>query len=521
MSRAALAALLAALAAVLFFVDKGRPQPLPDGASEKVACVSYAPYTREQTPFDPKLTIPPAQIERDLAALSAVTSCVRTYATGQGLDKLPEIAERMGMKVYAGAWIGRKDADNQIEIERLIAAANAHPAAIKGLIVGNEVILRGEQTPEGLIAYMNQVRAGLRQPLPITYADVWEFWERNPQLAQAADFVTIHLLPYWEDDPTPIDVAIRHVMAVWAKMRDEFAPKPILIGEVGWPSEGRRREGAEPSLYNQTRFVREFMTAAEKAGASYNLIEALDQPWKRELEGTVGGAWGFFDADRVQKVFTKGPVTEWPDAPLWAGAALTLGLLPLLVALLRREAKSASAAVVLACGGFATATALALQTRHMLSASRGIEEWAVNGVWLAFSAAVAWVLLRILAGLRPADTPCGCPRARFCPLATPARMRFAATIGMAISSLGLLFNARYRDFPVSMFLIAAVGFVLARLPAARREEKAVALLLAAASVGVLVNEGWLNTHAWLWAATGCVLAAASFSGSGRDAPPCG
>ena len=60
------------------------------------------------------------------------------------------------------------------------------------------------------------------------------------------------------------------------------------------------------------------MTAADAAGAQYNLIEAFDQPWKRLLEGTVGGAWGFFDADRVQKVFTKGPVTEWPDAPLWA-----------------------------------------------------------------------------------------------------------------------------------------------------------------------------------------------------------
>jgi glucan 1,3-beta-glucosidase len=519
MSRAALAVVLAALASALFFFAQGRPQPLADGTSEKVACVSYAPYTREQTPFDAKLTIPPAQIERDLAALSAVTSCVRTYATGQGLDKVPEIAARLGMKVYAGAWIGRKDADNQLEISRLLTAVNAHPETIRGLIVGNEVILRGEQTPEALIAYMNQVRAGLRQPLPITYADVWEFWERNPQLAQAADFVTIHLLPYWEDDPTPIDAAIRHVMAVWAKMRDEFAPKPILIGEVGWPSEGRRREGAEPSRFNQTRFVREFMAAAEKAGAAYNLIEALDQPWKRELEGTVGGAWGFFDADRVQKVFIRGPVTEWPDAARWAGAALALGLLPLLAALVRREVRNASAAVTLSCGGFAAGTALALQTRHMLAASRGIEEWTINGGWLAFSAALAWVLLRLLAGMRPADAlPCACPRARFCPLASPERMRFVATVGMAISSLGLLFNARYRDFPVSMFLIAAVGFALVRLPAAPREQKAVALLLAAASIGVLINEGWLNTHAWLWAATGCILAAASFSGDERTTP---
>ena len=26
-----------------------------------------------------------------------------------------------------------------------------------------------------------------------------------------------------------------------------------------------------------------------------NVIEAFDQPWKRALEGTVGGHWGLFD----------------------------------------------------------------------------------------------------------------------------------------------------------------------------------------------------------------------------------
>jgi glucan 1,3-beta-glucosidase len=88
-------------------------------------------------------------------------------------------------------------------------------------------------------------------------------------------------------------------------------------------------------------------------------------------------------------------------------------------------------------------------------------------------------------------------------------VRFAALAGMAIATLGLLFNARYRDFPVSMFLIYAVGFALLRLPPPPREQKAVALLLAAAALGMLINEGWLNTHAWLWAATAGVLAAAT------------
>lgn len=495
---------LCAAAAALFFYDKGRATPLPDGVSDKVACVSYAPFNRDQTPFNEDLVIPRVQIEKDLTALSAFTKCVRTYSVDQGLHVVPEIAANLGMQVYLGAWIGRKDEKNRAEIARLIAAANARPEAIRGLIVGNEVLLRGEQTPAALADYIAELRAGLSQPLPITYADVWEFWIKAPELADAVDFVTIHLLPYWEDDPTPIDGAIRHVMAVWREVSTAFAPKPILIGEVGWPSEGRRREGAEPSLRNQTRFVREFMAAAERAGARYNLIEAFDQPWKRAMEGTVGGAWGFFDADRAEKVFTKGPVVEWPDAGLWTGLAAMLGLLPLAWALIRRETLDAAAAALLALGGWGAGAALSLQVRHMLTASRWIDEWAVNGGWLALSAVAAWLLVRAVAGLPVPVVPL--PRGHA--LSLPV-VRFAALAGMAIATLGLLFNARYRDFPVSMFLIYAVGFALLRLPPPPREQKAVALLLAAAALGMLINEGWLNTHAWLWAATAGVLAAAT------------
>lgn len=495
---------LCAVAAALFLYDKGRATPLADGVSDKVACVSYAPFNRDQTPFNEALVIPRAQIERDLAALSAFTRCVRTYSVDQGLHVVPEVAEKLGMQVYLGAWIGRKDEKNRAEIARAAEAANAHPAAIRGLIVGNEVLLRGEQTAAALADYISLLRAGLTRPLPITYADVWEFWIESPELANAVDFVTIHLLPYWEDDPTPIDTAIRHVMAVWQEVSTAFSSKPILIGEVGWPSEGRRREGAEPSLRNQTRFVREFMAAAEGAGASYNLIEAFDQPWKRAMEGTVGGAWGFFDADREEKVFTKGPVVEWPDAGLWTGLAAAFALLPLGFALLRREAKDAATVAILALGGWGAGVALSLQARHMTVASRWIDEWTVNGGWLALSLVGSWMLVRALAGLPVPVVPLARGRMLSLPM-----LRFAALAGMAIASLGLLFNARYRDFPVSMFLPFAVGFVLLRLPPPPREQKAVALLLAAAAFGVLINEGWLNTHAWAWTATAWALAAAA------------
>ena len=78
--------------------------------------------------------------------------------------------------------------------------------------------------------------------------------------------------------------------------RWRFPGKEILIGETGWPSQGRMREGALPSRTNQARVVSEILDTAKREGFRVNLIEAYDQPWKRQLEGTVGGYWGLFDA---------------------------------------------------------------------------------------------------------------------------------------------------------------------------------------------------------------------------------
>src|ERR1700761_4087093 len=95
--------------------------------------------------------------------------------------------------------------------------------------------------------------------------DVWEFWNRNPQLAGVVDFVTIHLLPYWEDFPIPVDRAAAHVELIRQQMVARFPGKDVMIGEVGWPSAGRMREGALPSRSNQDRVLAE-VAARARAG---------------------------------------------------------------------------------------------------------------------------------------------------------------------------------------------------------------------------------------------------------------
>ena len=79
------------------------PSPLQPG--EKLYCISYAPFRGAQNPFGPDVPIDPRQIEEDLAQLKQITDCVRTYSTDHGLDQIPRIAQRHGLKVLQGLWL--------------------------------------------------------------------------------------------------------------------------------------------------------------------------------------------------------------------------------------------------------------------------------------------------------------------------------------------------------------------------------------------------------------------------------
>ena len=166
--------------------------------------------------------------------------------------------------------------------------------------------------------------------MPVTYADVWEFWLRYSDLQNDVDFVTIHILPYWEDVPLPASVAAAHVDDIRKKVAAAIPNKEILIGEVGWPSAGRMREAARPSPSNQARVITETLELAQRENFRVNVIEAFDQPWKRALEGSTGRYWGIFDrATQAPKFSFCGVVSDHPHWSLQAAAGiLGRGLLP-------------------------------------------------------------------------------------------------------------------------------------------------------------------------------------------------
>jgi len=491
----------------------------PLAAGEKLPCVSYAPFRGEQTPLDLSTRIPAWQIEDDLAQLAAVTECVRTYSVNLGLDQITPIAQRHGLKVLQGLWLGRDPEFNRFQIETAVALANRYPDVIRAIVVGNEVLLRGELSAAALTDIIRKVKAAV--PVPVTYADVWEFWLRNRDIASAVDFVTIHLLPYWEDDPISARDAADHVVAITRQVAAGFAGKEIMIGEFGWPSAGRMRQGALPSPINQALVAQEVLARAKQEGLRVNLIEAYDQPWKRALEGTVGGHWGLMTADTRSAKFAWGkPVSNHPQW-LWQALAgiLLAGAVFAVVALLGQPNKLSLAGWV---GVLANAVIPGIFVGWAI-ANIPVESFGVGG-WVRSLALLAVVLVAPLAGtaalVRGIAVP---PFARLLGRADERPSGLTASVlgtGLVILTvlaiqvaLGLVFDPRYRDFPFVSLTAATTPYAVLALVADRGRpwpsaaETIAAVTLALSAIYIALNETMANWQAVWLSAVLLVLAA--------------
>jgi exo-beta-1,3-glucanase (GH17 family) len=517
-----LLALVAGIIALVWY-GLGRPVPLPPpplGSGGKLTCMSYAPFHGDQAPFTWNLSVPDRQIESDLQRLSGITSCVRTYSAKGPQGRVARLADAAGLEVLQGIWLGRNRAENRREIEAALRTARLYPHTVKALIVGSETLLRGELSAETIKAHLEEV--GRRSGLPVTYADVWEFWLKAPELADAADFVTIHILPYWEDDPVPEEEAVTHVREVRERVAATFPAKKIVIGEVGWPSRGRMREGALPSPANQARFLSGVAQMAADDSWKVNFVEAFDQPWKRLMEGTVGGYWGLFNDKAREPKFRFGePVSNHPDWRLKAALGIGAAFLVFVASWLgQRESGQqgtwrrdlAGAIVALGSGLFFGLAAVNLPMEGETQGDR-LRGAAMLVLALAVPIAAAFALAKReqLSGFTKAVDPSRWRCSDSVEIVLAALL--VATVIAAIHvALGLVFDPRYKDFPLAALAGPVIAlFVLTFAnsgsgPRPGAAEIAAAAILAGSALFVIANEGIANWQALLFASLLLILA---------------
>ncbi|MFL5692910.1 MAG: glycosyl hydrolase family 17 protein [Ktedonobacteraceae bacterium] len=261
-------------------------EPVPGQLS--LAGLAYGPAHAGQ---DPTVGVSPSneEVQADMFTLASLTRYIRTYSSTGSADAIIQAAEAAHVCVASGIELGSDPVANAREMtagERL-----ASNSAVHAIIVGNEVLARGDLSEEQLRSDIKQVRAKLARAVPITMADTYAQWIRHRDLAKDVDFITVHIYPFGQG--ISIDSALRFLDQAYTQVQQTFPHKRIVIGETGWPSTGPPYGAAVPSVFNQARYLREFINWAHAKSVQYFYFEAFDEDWKVHEAG-VGTHWGLY-----------------------------------------------------------------------------------------------------------------------------------------------------------------------------------------------------------------------------------
>jgi len=424
----------------------------------------------------------------------------------------------VGLKVIQGIWLDRNREKNLTQVSTAIRLAREFSETITALVVGNEVLLRREMTASDLAATIRSVKAQVN--VPVTYADSWDSWLRNGELYDAVDFITIHIQPYWDDVPVGAEFAAAHVDVIRRRMVSAFPGKEILIGEVGWPSEGRMRESALPSRTNQARVVSDVLELARRENFRVNLFEAYDETWKQEIEGTVGGYWGLFDSEQRSLKYPPGvPISNFPLWKLQMSSGMVLAILVFGVAWLTLRRKPGQVRLVswLAVGISATTAGIlfGVAAQAMSYESYGAGSWLIRGVFLLASTASPMLGANALTSGRAPPTFLQLlgPKDGWTPSVLAILHELALIVIVVIgteTAFGLVFDPLDKDFPFAALTMAAVPFAALSFLNRPKEgtrpaaESVFAGVFLVAAIYIGLNEGPANWQS-LWTCAAYML----------------
>ncbi|MEA3242990.1 MAG: glycosyltransferase, partial [Pseudomonadota bacterium] len=318
---------------------------------ERIQGFAFSPYQADQGPIwnkHPSIE----DIESDLALLSGKTNAIRTYTVEETLGDIPRLAAKYGINVALGAWVDANDEKTRNEILKMLNISVRSRNVVR-IIVGNEVLLRRDIPVKKLIKYLDMART--QTDIPVSTAEPPYIWKKYPKLVDHVDYIAVHLLPYWEG------IALKDARAFVVnninELKQLYPGKPIIIGEVGWPSNGRSIKAAVASPANEATFLRRFLARAAEENYIYYLMEAFDQKWKREHEGAVGAYWGVYDVERKPKFQFTEPIVEIPDWPILAGISVIIALIVFALLLIDSRQLHARGRGFLALVTYAAATA--------------------------------------------------------------------------------------------------------------------------------------------------------------------
>ncbi len=255
-----------------------------------------------------------SQARQRLSVLAQATNSIRLYDAEADAVAACIAKNEFGMQVYLGIWIGSDIASNNAQITAGIDVALNGCA--DALIVGNEVLLRDDQSPGYLASAIHSVKAQVPSTVKVGTAEVWHELLADKQVIDASEVVLIHAHSYWAG--VAANRAVSYANKAYHAVKKIAGDREVILGEVGIPTAGQPRGGAVPSIPNLNLFLLEMTTWATDQDIKVFFFSGFDENWKYGEPGGVGTHWGIFNSDMsfktgLEEVFdciTQTPVIE-------------------------------------------------------------------------------------------------------------------------------------------------------------------------------------------------------------------
>ncbi|MDH5377806.1 MAG: glycosyl hydrolase family 17 protein [Gammaproteobacteria bacterium] len=285
--------------------------------------LNFSPYTNG---LDPRRgdTLSESHIIAHLDLVKQNTSWVRTFGMSNGQENIGRLAHQLGLKVALGAWLDADLGSNKVELDKLISAAKRGEADM--VIVGGEVLLRGDFSERQLVRYIKQVRRAIPSHIPVAYNDVHTELLAHPKVVSAVDVVLANYYPYWED--VAVENAMKSVHQWHRSMITAANGKPVVVGETGWPSAGGNLSNAIASETNAAFYFLNFVSWARANVVDYFYFETFDEQWKENYPGSPNSHWGLWDGfgnlkPGMELVFNGEVMADnWSDSTTPGGAGV-------------------------------------------------------------------------------------------------------------------------------------------------------------------------------------------------------
>lgn len=291
--------------------------------------ICYSGYREGQSPGDqtyPSLD----QIREDLLILQSHWRLLRLYDCSPHAERVLEVIRRDGLdfQVMLGAYLGAEMnnfgcpwgatyseeqievsiAENEAEVGRLIALANANADLVFSVAVGNEATVDWTDhfvpVPR-MIEHVRRVKRSVRQP--VTFCENYVPWEHKlRELAAELDFISLHTYPVWEYKH--IHEALDYTRQNYQSVAQLYPNKPVVITEAGWAtnSNGRGIPPHNTSQDLQTIYLRDLVNWTDEAGILCFVFEAFDEPWKGSPDPMEPEKhWGLYTVDRRPKAVIR------------------------------------------------------------------------------------------------------------------------------------------------------------------------------------------------------------------------